>query len=461
MNKQTYYFIGINGIGMSGLAEILANKGHHVIGSDISPRLNVEYFKSLGIQTFNKQEKTNIVSKDWVVVISSAIKDDNEELREAKRLGCDIIKRGKLLSMISNGFKERIAIVGTHGKTTTTSLIVKIFSELKDPPSYFIGGHLNDQSHAKVQSDNVFITELDESDGSFLDFNPSDAIITNIEHEHVDFYKTKENVVDAFSQFIDQTIHSGGQCAINMDDPLSEKLFKKQSQKNAFITYGIENKDAQIRAENIEYNWQGVSFALIINGTAVEQVKLNLFGLHNIYNALSAISIAMAKQILLKHILNALKKFGGVKRRLELKYKANDIILFDDYAHHPTEIITTLEGIYKSYAKHRIITVFQPHRYSRLTNLFDAFSSSFIRSNHTLVVPVFTAGESQGNQKSSVDLTEKINERNGGAVYCESFDIVKNKLEDMLQPNDIILLMGAGNITSISKQLIPIIKQTR
>ena len=461
MKKQTYYFIGINGIGMSGLAEILAKKGHHVLGSDISPSLKIEPFKSLGIQVFEKQEKNNILSKDWIVVISSAIKDNNEEVIEAKRLGCDIIKRGNLLSNISNEFKERIAVVGTHGKTTTTSLIVKIFSELRNPPSYFIGGHLDDQSHAKVQSGDIFITELDESDGSFLDFNPSDAIITNIEHEHVDYYKTKAQVIDAFSQFIDQTIHSGGQCTINIDDPLSEKLYKKNSKRNAFITYGIENKEAQIRADNIEYNWQGISFALIINHTAVEQVKLNLFGRHNIYNTLSAISVAMAKGILLKHILNALKTFGGVKRRLELKYKANDIILFDDYAHHPTEIITTLEGIYKSYANHRIITIFQPHRYSRLTNLFDAFSLSFNRSNHTLIVPVFTSGEHKNNQKSSIDLTERINENNGSAIYCESFDSVTNKLEDMLQANDIVLLMGAGNITNISKQIIPIIKQAR
>jgi UDP-N-acetylmuramate--alanine ligase len=461
MDKKTYYFIGINGIGMSGLAEILINKGQVVLGSDNSPTLRSEHFKSLGIGVFEKQEKQNILSKEWMIVISSAIKDDNEELVQAKNLGCQIIKRGKLLAMIFDEFEEKIAVIGTHGKTTTTSLVIKIFSEQVEKPSYFVGGHLEGVPHAKLQSSKTFITELDESDGSFLDATPTSTIITNIEHEHIDFYKTKNDVVDAFLRFISNTINNNGKCTINIDDPISEKLYKKYDQKDAFITYGVENKESQIRAENIDYKWNGISFDLIINNTAVETVQLNLFGRHNVYNALAAIAIAMSKDILLKHILNALKSFSGVKRRLELKYKANDITLFDDYAHHPTEILTTLEGLYKSHTNHRIITIFQPHRYSRLTNLFDAFAGSFDRSDITLIVPVFSVGENEENNKNSVDLTKKINERNGNALYCNSFEEVTNALESILQANDIILLMGAGNITSIAKTIIPLIKKKR
>lgn len=461
MDKKTYYFIGINGIGMSGLAEILINKGQVVLGSDTSPTLRSDHFKALGISVFEKQEKQNILSSDWIIVISSAIKDDNEELAQAKTLGCEIIKRGKLLAMIFDEFEEKIAIIGTHGKTTTTSLVIKIFSEQIEKPSYFVGGHLEGVPHANLQSSKTFITELDESDGSFLDAIPTSTIITNIEHEHIDFYKTKNEVMDAFLRFISNTINNNGKCTINIDDPISEKLYKKYDQKEAFITYGIENKESQIRADNIEYKWNGIAFDLIINNTPVETVQLNLFGRHNIYNALAAIAIAMAKDILLKHILNALKSFSGVKRRLELKYKANDIALFDDYAHHPTEILTTLEGIYKSHTNHRIITIFQPHRYSRLTNLFDAFAGSFDRSDHTLIVPVFSVGESEENNKNSVDLTNKINEGNGNASYCDSFEEVTKALELILQANDIILLMGAGNITSIAKAIIPLIKKKR
>ena len=173
-------------------------------------------------------------------------------------------------------------------------------------------------------------------------------------------------MVSAFMSFISNTINNNGKCTINIDDPLSEKLYKKFQKKDAFITYGIENKESQIRAENIEYKWNGISFDLLINNTPIETVQLNLFGRHNIYNALAGIAIAMSKDILLKHILNALKTFGGVKRRLELKYKANDISLYDDYAHHPTEILTTLEGVYKSHTNHRIITIFQPHRFYKV-----------------------------------------------------------------------------------------------
>tara|TARA_A100001015_G_C15041564_1_gene740036 strand:- start:3348 stop:4733 length:1386 start_codon:yes stop_codon:yes gene_type:complete len=459
MNKETFYFIGINGIGMSGLAQILAKKGHTVMGSDISPSLNKAHFQSLGIIVNDDQKTENIQTKDWTVVISSAIKETNSELTEARKVGCKIIKRGTLLASIAEDFNERIAVIGTHGKTTTTSLVVNMFSELAEKPSYFIGGHINNQNHANINSDKVFITELDESDGSFLEFTPTDSIITNIEHDHVDFYDSKEAVIRAFSQFIDQTLSNNGKCAINLDDPLSEKLYKKYDNKQAFITFGIENNESHIRAENIEYSWQGSTFELFIKNNLVENVRLNLFGRHNIYNALSAIALAMSKGIALKYILNSFKSFEGVKRRLELKYKANDIILFDDYAHHPTEIITTLEGVYKSYHNHRLITIFQPHRFSRLSNLFEDFSRSFNRSNHTFILPVFAAGENKNSYKTSMDLVDEINKNDANAIYCDSFDSAVNQLKDIIQANDIILIMGAGNVNTIAKRLIPIIKK--
>jgi len=459
MIKQTYFFIGINGIGMSGLAEILAKKGHCVMGSDISESLNTDYFNALGIRVFNAQEEKNVEHSDWVVVVSSAIKQDNQELIKAKTLGCQIIKRGTLLSSIGKTFDERIAVIGTHGKTTTTSLIIRIFSELSPSPSYFVGGHLPGQSHVGLDSKQTFITELDESDGSFLEFSPSNTIITNIEHDHVDFYQTKKDVVDAFITFVDQTIENGGECVINIDDPLSEKIYKQHANSDMFLTYAIENKHAKVRAENIEYTWQGTSFKLMINDNTIEDVTLNLFGRHNIYNALSAISLAISKGILLKHILVALKTFSGVKRRLELKYTSNNIMLFDDYAHHPTEILTTLEGIYKSHPKHRIITIFQPHRYSRLTNLFDEFSKSFIRSNEIIVLPVFAAGETSNGYKTSKDLATSICGNSGNVTYCDAFEVAYERLTDMVQSNDIIILMGAGNVTAMSKSVINIIKQ--
>ena len=456
MVKSTYYFIGINGIGMSGLAEMLSIKGHDVKGSDISDTINLDHFKSLGIPVNTKQKKDNICSSDWIVVASSAIQADNEELMAAKSMGCTIIKRGKLLSDIGHSFKSRMAVVGTHGKTTTTSLAVRLFSSNQATPSYFIGGQISERSHVGLASNDQFITELDESDGSFLDMKPTSAIITNIEHDHVDFYKTKKDVYDAFLLFVTQIIDSGGQCIINLDDPLSEKIIKTQSDRQPFITYGIENQLAMVRAENIDYFWQGSRFTLVINQHPVEEVTLPLYGRHNIYNALGAIGLAISKGILLKDILNGLQSFTGVKRRLELKYKGNQIMLFDDYAHHPTEIITTLEGLYKSFPQNRIITIFQPHRYSRLTNLFDEFSVSFSRSKHVLVLDVYGAGETPDGFKTSEALVTAINQKNGNALYCPAD--IDGILGGILVPNDIVVLMGAGNVTQMASEVIRLIK---
>jgi len=456
-NKKTYFFIGINGIGMSGLAEMLASKGHRVLGSDSSKSLRVDHFNSCGINVFKDHNKDNIQQSDWVIVVSSAIKDTNCELVSAKELGCQIIKRGELLAQIIQEFENSIAVVGTHGKTTTSSLLLQIFSEWVEP-SYFVGGHLSGRSHAKLTDSDWFITELDESDGSFLYTSPSQAIITNIEHDHVDFYKEKDDLISAFYEFIEKAINQNGCAVINLDDPISEKLYKKLTNKDKVITFSIESSNAQIQADSIDYNWNGTSFNLVINNNKVDTVITPLFGKHNVYNALSAIAIAIHNQVPLKHILKGLNKFKGVKRRLELKYKANDIMLYDDYAHHPTEVISTLEGLYKSFSQHRIITIFQPHRYTRLTNLFDSFASSFSRSDKICILPVFAAGESAEGQMSSQDLVNKINKNGDNAIHFNSFNDVISGIKNELKPKDIILVMGAGSITQISKDLIPVIK---
>ena len=458
--KQTYYFIGINGIGMSGLAEMLASQGHTVLGSDQSTSLRVDHFKSCGIDVFNNHDQDNIKCRSWTVVVSSAINSNNSELAKANSLGCKIIKRGELLADVIEQFNKSIAIVGTHGKTTTSSLLLQIFNEWVNP-SYFVGGHLSGKSHAKLTEGDWFITELDESDGSFLDAHPLQAIITNIELDHVDFYKTKEDVTDAFKTFMGQIFERNGCCAINLDDPISEKLYKKTDQKESCITYAIESPQAQIRAENIEYSWNGLSFSLVINSNIVDKVTVPLFGKHNVYNSLSAIAIAIHNEMPLKHILDGLASFKGVKRRLELKYKANDIMLYDDYAHHPTEVISTLEGLYKSFSQHRIITIFQPHRFSRLTNLFDSFAASFNRSSKTFILPVFSAGEKPSGHRTSIDLVDKINQNGDNAYYFQTFEDVVNTIKDDLQEKDIILVMGAGSVTQISSNLISIIKKAR
>ena len=455
-----YYFIGINGIGMSALAEMMVSQGAKVKGSDSSPSVNFSFFNNLGIEVHSQQSKENIPDNSWKIIISSAIKPNNEELIQAKAIGCQIIKRGQLLAQLMAQAKHQVGVMGTHGKTTTTSLIVSIFQQFSNP-SYFVGGHFNGKPHAIFSELDWFITELDESDGSFLEMSPSNSVITNIEHEHIDFYPTKEEMVSAFEASISETLSKDGVCAINLDDPISEKIYKKYNSKDKFITYGIESKNAQIQAQNIEYDWQGISFKLIINSTEADCVRIHLFGRHNVYNALAAAAIAIHNQIPLKDILNGLSTFNGVKRRLELKYKANDIMLYDDYAHHPTEIITTLEGVYKSFSNHRIITIFQPHRFSRLSNLFQQFAESFDRSSHSIIVPVFSAGEDEEGYKNSQDLVKEIKQYQDDVIYASSFDIVLEELNRIIQPKDIIILMGAGSITKLANNIIPLIKSGR
>ncbi|MGA0242029.1 MAG: UDP-N-acetylmuramate--L-alanine ligase [Candidatus Marinamargulisbacteria bacterium] len=458
--KKTYFFIGINGIGMSGLAILLAEQGHTILGSDTSSTLRRDEFNQRGIKVVDFHCKSHISDADWTIVYSSAISADNPERQQAKALGCQQVKRGALLAMVMCEFKHQLGVVGTHGKTTTTSLLIHIFSEFLSP-SYFVGGHLDGAPHAQLNASDWFISELDESDGSFLSAVPNHAIITNIEHEHINYYLTKADMVMAFQAFIQAIIDSGGVCAINIDDSVSKKLIHPWRTRASLITYGIESEKAQVRADSIQYTWQGISFRLIINGAFTDTVTVPLMGRHNVYNTLSAIAILIQANIPLKHVLNGLASFRGVRRRLELKYQANGISLYDDYAHHPTEVISTLEGIYKSFSNHRIITIFQPHRYSRLTNLFEAFATSFERSSKTCIMPVFSTGESPDNYKSSMDLTERINDHGGCAVCFNTVNEVIDDLSGQLRNNDIILIMGAGDITNIAKDLVPLIKNTR
>jgi UDP-N-acetylmuramate--alanine ligase len=455
---DTYYFIGINGIGMSGLANMLVQKGCHVLGSDISDSIDIGKFKKNGIVAFNTHDKQRIQA-DMVVVRSSAINNKNEELMEAKNLGCNIIDRGVLLAQLASQFAEQIAIAGTHGKTTTAAILTEIYESADLNPSYFVGGGLAGKQHGNIQSKDIIITEVDESDGSFLEMKPNKAIITNIEAEHMDYYKSKSDLIQAFSAFISNVIQNNGQCIINIDDSNIKKIYKQLNNKSACITFGIESDESQICAKNIEYNWQGAQFTLVVNKNEVERIQLHLFGTHNVYNALSSIALAMANNISIKHIVNGLNSAQGAKRRLELKYQANKIMLFDDYAHHPTEIMTTIEGIFKSFSTNRIIVVFQPHRFSRLTHLFSQFSNAFSRSQKTYIMPVFNAGERQKeNDKTSLDLVKEINKQGGDATECTAEDNLIQELNKTLKDDDIVILMGAGDITTCSKNIIPIIQ---
>lgn len=455
--KQTYYFIGINGIGMSGLAKMLASQGHTVRGSDISPSLSADHFNQWGISVFHDHHKDQIQHKDWIIVFSNVIQPDNAERQRATQLGCRQIRRGDLLNDIIRRFKYKIGVVGAHGKTTTTAILVQMFNPFLSP-SYFIGGHVPNMPHANLTQGHWFISELDESDGSFLSTVPTHAVITNIEHEHVDYYHSHTEFESAFWSFAHNTVCGGGTCAINLDDPGSVHLLNQFSDTSSFITYSIESDGSTIRATNIAYKPDGTSFTVIVNQTNHYNVTLPLFGRHNVYNALSAIAILYQTPMPIEDGLKNLSSIQPVNRRLEMKYKSDTIMLYDDYAHHPTEVASTLSGMRQTFATNRIITIFQPHRYSRLTRMFDSFCESFSESNKTIILPVFSVGEPSDGEKSSLELAEQLTENGHDALYLNNNDDLIRMLSQELRSHDIIVLMGAGDVTKLSGQLIPIIQ---
>lgn len=456
-HRLNYHFIGINGIGMSALAKICAKQGHRVSGSDSSSQFKPDQLRAVNIRAYSEHCASH-VRPDHIVVVSSAISKENIEFRTAKQLGCKMIKRGRLLADIAQTHDNQIIIAGTHGKTTTSSMIRHMFQVANRQPSFFIGGHMKgEDENGAIYSSDVFISEADESDGSFLDMRPTYAVITNIEQDHLDFYETKKRLIDAFQVFFNTAI-SNGTCALNIDDPHCKKLIKGVSPES-IITFGLDDSSAIIHATDIQYKWNGISFKLMVNNAYVEHIQLNAYGRHNVYNACAAIAISMANQISLKDIIAGLATYKGICRRLELKYKANDMMLFDDYAHHPTAVASTLEGLYKSFPNHRIVAIFQPHRYSRLTDFFDGFSNAFGRAAMCFIGQVYSAGEKKNGHKTSHDLVQKMKRLNENTWEFDQPEQLTNKLATVIQPKDIIVLMGAGDITDISKDIIPMIKK--
>ena len=451
---ELIHFVGIGGIGMSGLALIMNSLGFKVQGSDISNNKNIDRLEDKKIKVFLKHNKKNI-NKTTILVVSSAIKTNNPELIQAKKLKLPIYKRGEMLGHIVS-LMRNIVVTGSHGKTTTTSLISNIFTEAKLDPTIINGGILNSFGNsAKLGKSNWCIIESDESDGSFLKIPFTYSIITNIDAEHLDYYKSLNNLKNKFSEFLEK-IPSVGKAFVCNDDKNINEILNKIKNKN-FYTYGI-NKNSNFQILNVSQKINLSSFDIKINIPAnkkiIKKIKIPLIGLHNIKNVTSAVAVAFSIGISEKIIKKGLIKFKGVQRRFSFLFKHNKTIFIDDYAHHPTEISAVLEGVKKVYGKKEIICVFQPHRISRVKNLKLEFSRCFKKADAVLLCPIYKANENLKLGFSYSSFAKLIIKNSKVKLININNDLeLKKFLKQTAYGEKIYIGMGAGSISNWMRSL--------
>ena len=458
-SEEVIHFIGIGGIGMSGLAQIMNNMGFKVQGSDLNNNKNIERLKNKRIKIFIGHKEKN-ASKATMAVISSAIKKNNKELLAIRKKKIPIFKRGEMLANIVS-LKKNIVISGSHGKTTTTSLVSNILVKAGLDPTVINGGVINSlKSTAKLGKGEWAVIESDESDGSFLNLPTTYSIVTNIDKEHLDYYKTFNSLKKAFQIFVDKT-PSFGKSFICIDSLETRNLLNYCKTKN-FLTYGF-NKKSNYQILNIKSKKFSSKFDLKVKITGkkkmlIKNIQLNLIGEHNITNATAAIAIALNLGIKFKTINDALKKFKGIQRRFTKVFSSENKDFFDDYAHHPTEIKALLKGIKLSHKKRKIISVFQPHRYSRLKLLKNDFASSFTLSDLVILCPTYSAGEKKIKLLNQESFSKLISKKSNVQVININNQIdLLNFLKKNLVDNELVICMGAGSISNwirnISKEL--------
>ena len=392
--KDIIHFVGIGGIGMSGLAQIMSNMGFRIQGSDQSKNKNTNSCSKSGIRIFIGHSAAN-VKNATILVKSTAIKKNNVELKYARKNKIPIYSRAEVLADAVS-LKKNIIITGSHGKTTTTSLVAKILSDQKLDPTIVNGGVINSlKSNARLGKGDWAILEADESDGSFLKLPINYSIVTNIDFEHIDFYKNYKNLENSFVEFINKTPPTG-KSIICIDNINIKKILNKIKNKN-ILTYG-ENKKADYQIKKIKYNFENTSFNLCFKdkdkkNKIIKNINVKLLGKHNVLNATAALILCLNLGANLNLAKKSLKNFSGVQRRMTKVFSKNKNDFYDDYAHHPTEISSILEGVKNVNPQRKIISVFEPHRYSRVMSLKDEFSKCFSKSNIVIMCPLYAAGE--------------------------------------------------------------------
>lgn len=448
--KYHIHFVGIGGIGMSGIAELLLNLDYKVSGSDLRRSDITDRLKKLGGIVFEGHDADQISGAD-VVVISSAVDETNPEVMAALENAVPVIPRAEMLAELMR-LKYSIAVAGAHGKTTTTSLVASVLATGGLDPTVVIGGKLKSiGSNAVLGEGDYIVAEADESDGSFLKYSPAIAVVTNIDREHLDFYKDLDEIKKVFLTFLDR-IPFYGQAVLCLDNEAVQDLIPQLRKR--FTTYGLSTQ-ADLQA--CEISTQGLTsrFKVVHHGQTLGNLMLNMPGKHNVYNALAAIAVGLELGISFKKIKTALEKVEGVQRRLEIKGEAKGVTVLDDYGHHPTEIKTTLEALSSAWSGRRKVVVFQPHRYSRTEALFDEFTRSFYRSDLLVVLPIYAANEQPIADVDSVRLCQSIQAHGHKKVtYMPDAVAAVKHLAEIATPGDVVLTLGAGNVYQVGEQLL-------
>lgn len=439
------HFVGIGGSGMNGIAQVLLNLGFIISGSDLKETQTVLNLKNMGAKIYIGHNEDNIKGAD-VVVYSSAVKSDNPEVKKAKELGIPTIPRGEMLAELMR-FKYGIAISGSHGKTTTTSMIGSILGKTGYDPTVVIGGKLASYgSNAKLGRGDFLVAEADESDGSFLKLSPTIVSINNIDLEHIGFYKNLDNIKNTFINFANKVPFYGA-VAVNLDDINTADIIPEIEKK--VIKFGIENKNADIVAHSLKLLDGRYKFKINDFG----EIHLSIPGKHNIYNALASIAIATELNIPFCVIKETLESFKNASRRFEIKLK-EPFIVIDDYAHHPSEIIATINSAREMFPEKKLISVFQPHRYSRGKALFEKFAKSFNKSDVILITEIYPAGEKPIEGITGENLAKEIEKYSQKPVYFAKYlSDTENIIKDLVDENSVVLIMGAGNITQLAESL--------
>ena len=459
---HSIHIIGIGGIGMSGLAKLLHQSNYVVQGSDVRENQQTGNLRKLGIKIFIGHNNSNIDGSQ-LIVKSSAIQNDNPEILTAKKKSIPVISRAELLSnMLLN--KYNICITGAHGKTSTTSLIYSVLQHIKKEPTVICGGIINSiNSNAYKGKSNINIVEADEADGTFLVLPTNIGIITNIDIEHLDYYRGIDNIIKAYKLFVEKVLLNDLLVVCDDCEYLNE-INRTYSAHPKYITYGLNSKGADIKAANITQLDNGLSFEVLISEkfqqiikkdlNGIQNVRLNNFGKHNVLNALASIAVAIFKRGKEKEIKTALIEAQGVARRFSIIGEVNGVVFVDDYAHHPREIQTTLEmaKIHASKNIGRIFAVSQPHRYSRFKELYNQFLESFEIADYLLVLDIYSAGEKEILGVSSKNFVEKI-PKNIKAFYCKDNIQIREIIKLYCKPGDYIIFMGAGDISEIAHTL--------
>lgn len=436
------HFAGIGGAGMSGIAEVLNNMGFEISGSDIQESQTVERLRQSGIKVYIGHNKENVKGVE-TLVYSSAVSGDNIEVATAVEMKIPVIPRAEMLAELMR-VKFSIAVAGTHGKTSTTSMIACILNAAKKDPTYVVGGKLKtEESGAKLGKSEFLVAEADESDGSFLKLFPTIAVITNIEGDHLDHYGSFEALMEAFRDFGNK-VPFFGSVILNIDCPNSKKILSGINKK--MITYGT-SENADIRAVNIKPGTFGSTFNLIIKGASKGEITINVGGLHNVMNGLAAISAAVESGINIDDVKSGMSGFSLPDRRFQVLYRSRNLLIVDDYAHHPTEISVTLDTLQHGNFG-RVITVFQPHRFTRLENLMEEFSNSFNGSDIVVLAKLYSANQEEIKGVNSQVLAERI--RNKGfdnVINIDDKDELLSYLKGEIRDGDAVIFLSAGDLT--------------